>query len=179
VVIVITGPIASGKTTVARALFHELAEIGLQAAVIDLDILEDMLTADGPKAEAERWARARRAAGRLASGFLSDGLGVVIADGSYNGVTDREDFEQHLGFDVRPVYVTLTVSFEEALRRAQGDPTRGLSRDPAFLGPYFSAAAAGAANRPPADVVIDTESASAATIAAQLAPIVRSIVEGQ
>jgi len=49
--IVITGPIASGKSTVARALYHELAGPDARAAVIDLDILEDMLTADGPKSD--------------------------------------------------------------------------------------------------------------------------------
>ena len=52
-VIVITGPIASGKSTVARALFHELAGLDVRAAVIDLDLIEDMLTADGPKAYLE------------------------------------------------------------------------------------------------------------------------------
>ena len=168
-VIVITGPIASGKSTVARALHHELGAHDVAAAVIDLDTLENMLTADGPQTDAVTWAFARRAAGRLASGFLADGLGVVIADGSYNRTTDRAAFEQHLGLDVRPVYVTLTVSLEEALRRAQADPTRGVSQDPAFLGPYFAAAEAASGERPVTDIVIDSESASPAAIAAEIA----------
>ena len=51
VISVITGPIASGKSTVARALYHELARLDVRVAVIDLDIIEDMLTADGPKSD--------------------------------------------------------------------------------------------------------------------------------
>src|SRR6187455_428908 len=99
-VIVITGPIASGKSTVARALHRELAGLGVSAAVIDLDLLEDMLTADGPKPDLATWTLARQAAGRLASGFLADGVAVVIADGSYNLAADRAAFEQHLDLSV-------------------------------------------------------------------------------
>ena len=137
--IVITGPIASGKSTVARALAHELARVDVRAAVIDLDILEDMLTADGPKSDPATWTLARHAAATLANTFLSGGIAVVIADGSFNSTSDRAALEQHLATNVTPLYVTLSVSFEEALRRAQSDPTRGVSRDPVFLGEYFSA----------------------------------------
>jgi hypothetical protein len=172
-VIVITGPIASGKSSVARALFHELAGLGVHAAVIDLDILEDMLTADGPRPELPTWTLARRAAGRLANGFLAEGIAVVIADGSYNLASDRAAFEQHLGSDVGPRYVTLEVTYEEALRRAQGDPTRGVSRDPAFLGPYYEAALAATVDRPATDIVIDTEGVSPADAAAEIARTVR------
>ena len=167
-VIVITGPIASGKSTVARALHRELAGLGVSAAVIDLDLLEDMLTADGPKPDLATWTLARQAAGRLASGFLADGVAVVIADGSYNLAADRAAFEQHLDLSVRPVYVTLEVTYEEALRRAQGDPTRGVSRDPAFLGPHFAAATKASADRPPSDLVFDTEAVPARDIAAAI-----------
>ncbi len=167
--IVITGPIASGKSTLARALFHELVAADVSAAVIDLDLLEDMLTADEPTADPASWSLARRAAARLANGFLADGVAVVIADGSYNLAIDRAAFEEHLDPDVRPLYVTLEVTYEEALRRAQGDPTRGVSRDPAFLGPYFEAAATASAGRPATDVVIDTETVSPADAAASIA----------
>ena len=169
----ITGPIASGKSTVARALFHELAALDVRAAVIDLDLIEDMLTADGPKADPASWTLARRAAARLANGFLGDGVAVVIADGSYNRAIDRAAFEEHLEPAVSPLYVTLEVTYEEALRRAQGDPTRGVSRDPAFLGPYFEAARTASADRPDSDVVIDTESIAPADAAAEIVRTVR------
>ena len=74
---------------------------------------------------------------------------------------------------VTPLYVTLRVTFEEALRRAQGDPTRGVSRDPVFLGEYFAAATAAQEKIPETDVVIDTEAVSATAAAAMIARIVR------
>jgi predicted kinase len=176
VVIVITGPIASGKSTVARELYHELARLDIRAAVIDLDVIEDMLTADGPTADLESWTLSRRAAARLTNGFLQDGVAVVIADGSYNLVNDRAAFEHHLDTKVRPLYVTLKVTFEEALRRAQSDPTRGVSRDPAFLAGYFAAATLASAELPTSDVVIDTESVSPVNAAAEIARIARRTV---
>jgi adenylylsulfate kinase-like enzyme len=175
VLIVITGPIASGKSTVARALAHELARVDVRAAVIDLDVLEDMLTADGPKSDPATWTLARHAAATLANTFLSGGIAVVIADGSFNLSSDRAALEQHLSTNVSPLYVTLSVTFEEALRRAKGDPTRGVSRDPAFLGRYFAAATAAQGKVPVTDVVIDTESVSATAAAATIARIVRAV----
>jgi predicted kinase len=174
-VIVITGPIASGKSTVARVLAHELVRRDVRVAVIDLDILEDMLSADGSESDLETWNLARHAASTLASAFLSDGIGVVIADGSFNQASDRAAFEQHLDPGVGPLYVTLSVSYEEALRRAQGDPTRGVSRDPGFLGSYFADETRASANRPTTDIVIDTESMSAKTAAEMIARLVPSI----
>ena len=172
VLIVITGPIASGKSTVARALAHELDRVDVRGAVIDLDILEDMLTADETKSDPATWALARHAAATLANTFLSGGIVVVIADGSFNSTSDRAALEQHLATNVTPLYVTLSVSFEEALRRAQSDPTRGVSRDPVFLGEYFAAATAAQDKIPITDVVIDTESVSATVAAATIARIV-------
>ena len=171
-VIVITGPIASGKSTVARALFHELAALDVRMAVIDLDIIEDMLTADGPRSDLESWALARRAVARLANGLLQDGIAVVIADGSFNLPHDRAALEQHLDMNVHQLFVTLKVTLKEAVRRAQGDPTRGASRDPAFLAEYFAAATKASAELPETDVVIDTESVSPTAAAAEIARIV-------
>jgi predicted kinase len=171
-VIVITGPIASGKSTVARILARELVGRDVRSAVIDLDIIDDMLSADGPTSDPATWTFARHAAASLANTFLSDGVAVVIADGSFNQASDRAAFEQHLDVGISPLYVTLTVSFEEALRRAQRDPTRGVSRDPEFLRRYFAAGTWTSADLPPTDIVIDTESVSAGAAAATIAHLV-------
>ena len=112
--IVITGPIASGKSTVARALAHELARVDTRAAVIDLDILEEMLTADGPKSDPATWTLARHAAATLANTFLSGGIDVVIADGSFNLSSDRATLEQYLSTGVRPLYVCLLYTSDAA-----------------------------------------------------------------
>ena len=168
--IVITGPIASGKSTVARALHRELEGRGVTSAVVDLDVLEDMVTGDGPKADPASWTRARRALARLVNGFLADGVTVVIADGSFNRAIDRSTFEELLDPDVTPRYVTLTVAYEEALRRVRGDPSRGVSKDPAFLEPYFAKAEA-SRDVPATDLVIDTASTAPMAAAAEIARI--------
>lgn len=172
-VVVITGPIASGKSTLARALYRELARLDVRAAVVDLDVIADMLRASGPTSDAATWTLARRASASLANAFLKSGVTVVIADGSFNQASDRAAFEQHLDANVSPLYVTLSVTFEEALRRAQGDPTRGVSRDPGFLREYFAAATAASADHPPSDMVIDTASISPTAAAAEIAHIAR------
>ena len=105
-------------------------------------------------------------------------MAVVIAEGSFNLPSDRATFTQHLRPNSRLAFVTLQVSFQEALRRAQADPTRGRSQDPQFLGSHFEARHDVVAAVPATDIVIDTErtaaKAAAATIARLLGP-----VEGQ
>jgi predicted kinase len=170
-VIVITGPIASGKSTVARELARELGRAGVPVAVIDLDDVHDTLARDGLGTAEATWAVARREAATLANTFLAAGRAVVVAEGSFNTPGDRAEFSQYLDASVDPVYVTLRVSFEEALRRAQGDPTRGLSRDPAFLGRYF-ADMGQALPTPVTDLVIETEWTSPPAAALSIARLV-------
>ena len=170
-VVVITGPIASGKSTVGRELAHELERAGVPVAIIDLDDVHDRLASDGPETDQVTWAAARRKAATLANAFLAEGRAVVIAEGSFNTPGDRAEFGQYLDASVAPVYVTLRVSFDEALRRAQGDPTRGVSRDPAFLGRYF-AGIGQALPTPATDFVIETERTSPSSAAVSIAHLV-------
>ena len=171
-VIVITGPIASGKSTVARELALILERGGVRSAVIDLDLVHDMLAAKGSVSNDATWTLARRGAATLANTFREDGVAVVIAEGSYNQPADRVAFVGLLRADGDPVYVTLQVSFEEALRRAQADPTRGVSRDPRVLRPYFTAISPVLANVPATDIVVDTERMTPSSIAATIASLV-------
>jgi adenylylsulfate kinase-like enzyme len=173
VLIVISGPIASGKSTVARELARDLEQIAVRTAVIDLDLLHDQLIADGAASDDSSWTLARRAVATLANTFLGQGVAVVIADGSFNRPRDRATLAQHLRTDARPVYVTLRVSFEEALRRAQADPTRGRSQDPLVLGPYFAAVSPVLQTVPATDIVIDTERTAPASAAATIARLLR------
>ena len=94
-VIVITGPIASGKSTVARELAQELERIDVHAAVIDLDVVHDQLTADGSASDDSSWTLARRETATAANAFLEAGVAVVIADGSFNLPGDRATFIDH------------------------------------------------------------------------------------
>jgi shikimate kinase len=170
-IIVITGPIASGKSAIARELARELGRAGVPVAVIDLDDVHDTLARDGPETAEATWSLARREAATLANAFLAEGTAVVVAEGSFNTPGHRAAFAQHLDAGVDPVYVTLRVSFEEALRRAQADPARGVSRDPAFLGRYFAGFGQALATAV-SDLVIETELTSPSSAAASIARLV-------
>jgi adenylylsulfate kinase-like enzyme len=172
-VIVITGPIASGKSTIARELARELERTNVRVAVIDLDLIHDGLKTDGSRPDEASWALARHEAVTLANAFLHEGVAVVVAEGSFNTPDDRAALARHLHPGVAPLYVTLRVSFEEALRRAQSDPTRGKSRDPAFLEPYFETVNEALTTVPETDLVIDTEEMPPATAAAAIVHLVR------
>src|SRR2546421_275243 len=111
VVIVVTGPIASGKSTVATALARELELVGVGAAVIDLDLVHDQLTTNASPSDDSTWALARRETATLANAFQEAGVAVVIAEGSFNMPTDRATLVQHLRAGTDVVFVTLQVSF--------------------------------------------------------------------
>jgi shikimate kinase len=171
-VIVITGPIASGKSTVARELVGELERAQVRAEVIDLDQVYESIAGDGPKSDAATWGLARREAALRANALATEGVAVVIAEGSFNALEDRAAFSRHLSPGKAPLFVTLQVGYDEALRRAQGDPTRGLSRDPEFLRAYFDSAERVRAAIPASDIVIDTEQTTASAAAIAIAGLV-------
>jgi adenylylsulfate kinase-like enzyme len=171
-VIVITGPIASGKSTAARELARSLETEGVRTAVLDLDVVHDALIANGSTPDDSSWTEARHRAAMAANAFSRDGVAVVIAEGSFNLPTDRAAFDQDLVVNSGPVYVTLQISFAEALRRARGDPTRDRSRDPLFLGSYFAGRREVLSASPSTDLVIDTE---LTTVEAAVATIARLI----
>jgi adenylylsulfate kinase-like enzyme len=167
--IVISGPIASGKSTVARALARNLGHDGVTAATIDLDVVCDMLEHKGAlEREAANWVHARRAVASLAKGFLGDGIDVAIVDGDFLQSTARAELLAAVK-PIKPRFVTLYASFDIALRRVHDDPTRGLSREPTFLRRHFDAAEAALRDVPATDLALDTESITAAEAARTIA----------
>jgi chloramphenicol 3-O-phosphotransferase len=156
-VLVITGPIASGKSTLAQAAGRAIEARDATVAVIDLDLVYEMLDVrGGHKGDDRRWEAARRGAAGLAVSFLASGIDVVIVEGEFDEAA-RGVLAADLGGRTALQFVTLTVSYEEAYRRARADPTRGISRDPAFLWPYFQEYQRGAADEAATDLVLDTE----------------------
>ncbi len=164
--VVINGPIASGKSTVARALADQLRSGGRTVAVVDLDLLYDMLADPvGPKADHTKWRVARRAAAALTDGFFAAGIDDVIAEGDFFSPDERDEFVRDLTSQEGARVVVLQVSYEEALRRAQCDPTRTVSRDPSFLRPYYENVQASFASIPSGDLVLRTEGRDAGEVA--------------
>ena len=132
VVVVINGPIAAGKSTVAGALAVELRRDGRSAAILDLDEIY-LMSGHKPMEDPNTWLRARRAAAALTDSFLSSGIETVILEGRFWDKAERAPFLDNLTWSGEPSFVTLLVSYEEACRRVQGDTTRGISRNPEFL----------------------------------------------
>jgi energy-coupling factor transporter ATP-binding protein EcfA2 len=156
-VLVITGPIASGKSTLARAAGRAVEARKSTVAVIDLDLVYEMLDVHGRhKGDGTRWEAARRGAAGLADRFLAAGIDVVVVEGEFDETT-RAAFAAELGGAAIPRFITLTVSYDEAYRRARADSTRGISRDPAFLWPYFQLYQRRTADEAPTELVLDTE----------------------
>ena len=104
----------------------------------------------------ERWRLAREAAAGLTDTFLDGGVDAVLVEGRFFA-KERAEYRAALRTDVVPRFVTLRVSYDEALRRAQTDATRGASRDPAFLRPYFMRVEREMEAIPASDLVLDTE----------------------
>jgi hypothetical protein len=155
--IVINGPIASGKSSLARAVARQLQVAG-SAAAIDVDLIYDMLQPDvrGPKSDDLSWHLARLAAAAITDTFLSGGVDAVVVEGAFYA-KERAAYLGALRSGAVPRFITLRVGYDEALRRAQTDPTRGASRDPAFLRRYFGAMEPDIASVPDTDLVLDTE----------------------
>ncbi len=121
---------------------------------------------DGSTPRDATWQAARRRAASDATALTRDGVAVVVAEGSFNLPSHRHAFAEAL--ETVPLYVALQVSFDEALRRAREDPTRGRSRDAGFLSDYFASRRAIFAAAPLAGVVIDTERMTAMSAAARI-----------
>jgi Zeta toxin. len=156
-VIVVCGPIASGKSSLAIGVARAFERRALKAATIDLDLVYEMLEhTRAPKSDAAIWSRARRMAGALNDALLSDGIDVVIAEGDFLNEFERSEFVSMLRADVSVRFVTLTVPLETALLRVEQDPTRGISRDRSFLARHYEELAETLHRRLDDDLCLDT-----------------------
>ena len=173
--IVIGGPIASGKSTVATSLARAFETREFVVATIDLDLIYEMLEhTEAPKNDGAIWSRARRTAGALTDVFLEDGINVVIAEGDFLDDAARQEFVSRLQSDVVVRFVTLRVDLATALLRVQQDPTRGLSRDETFLTLHYEEVAEVLRERPTHDLCLDTD---ARTVEQAVAAILRWSLE--
>jgi len=129
--IILTGPVGGGKSTVARALARQLRASGLQTAVLDLDLLYCMARQSDGFDDRPIWTTARRGAAALADSFYRSGMSVVIVEGSFLDSQDLRELREALTSGVNETFIALQVSATAALWRAQGDPdpSRVVSRD--------------------------------------------------
>ncbi|MPZ12607.1 MAG: hypothetical protein GEU89_20705 [Kiloniellaceae bacterium] len=131
--VVVTGPIASGKTTVAFRLAALARERGARAAAIDIDLVVEMIMG-------KDWARvsvAREITSGIAETLFADGVEFVFVAGTSLSYGERDQLLR--GFAIQPpaIFVLLRVSLEESIQRAQADPERVSTKDPAVVAKHY------------------------------------------
>ncbi len=154
--IVITGPIASGKTSTAEALAAWARNHGMTAVAIDTDVMVEM--AMGPLRTA--WTLAHFRTGVQIAAAAIDRLTELDADhivlaGPFFRLADRTLLLAALRTSPAIHFVTLRTTLEETLRRCEADPTRVVTKDPAFVERIYAEIDWNAV--PGSDIVIDSE----------------------
>lgn len=129
--IVIIGPIASGKSTIAGALGTCFRQAGRQVAVLDLDDLVDTIGGfvDLPP---ERFRQAQVVFGELVGSWLVHGFDV-IAHGPFFEQNENLALLHALPDDITPRRVLLHCTLDVALERVAADSDRVLSSFPEVL----------------------------------------------
>jgi thymidylate kinase len=149
VLVVVAGPQASGKSTLAAALTAELRRQGERVALVELDQIAAMALPTLPS-----WEAAHHVFESAAGLWARTELTCVIAEGSG---TQEEVLRlmNQAPSDAVTVTVVTTAPFEVALDRAQADPTRGISKERGFLSSVYERWSREIC-RIDSDVVVDT-----------------------
>jgi shikimate kinase len=158
VLILITGPIASGKSTVARVLGDRLRAAGRSLAIIDAD--DVVLTIGGFRnLPWEHLELSLEVFGRLIDAWLSVGFDVI----AHGPLYEQKALEVLGSIDLTRAHtcrIILRTTYEVALDRVSGDSERDQSKDPEFLRRAYHRDLALLAELPPGDLIFDTTSTS-------------------
>jgi hypothetical protein len=164
--LVITGPIASGKSSIAQSLGHRLRQTRRSVVVLDFDDLVD--TVGGFQGiTSERFNQTLTVYGQLIGAWLSVGLDVIAHVPAFSKVElDAVLHAVPTGTNVRRALLFTT--YEVALERVAADPARTLSRDPELLRRAFERFEALVPHGIQPDWTFDTTSCSIASVVEQL-----------
>jgi len=130
--VLITGPIAAGKSTLARAVARRLRENARTVALVDLDTIAEMALPTLPD-----WGWAHRIHAEVVGAWAATPLDVVVDEGTSTPGEVAQVLDA-VPDGVRVLRVVLVADVDRSWERAQGDPTRGLSKDRAFLGRTYA-----------------------------------------
>ena len=131
ILVVIVGPIASGKSTIAGALGERFRAAGHPVAVLDLD--DFVLTIGGFEGLTwEAFLEAQLVFGELVGAWLGHGWDV-IAHGPFFQREEDQALLHAVPHGIEPRRVHLHATFEVARQRVADDPNRGDSKDETFL----------------------------------------------
>jgi hypothetical protein len=117
--------------------------------------------------------QARRTAAALTDHFVLDGIELVIVEGTFWTESERDELTSRLTTLVRPVFLTLWVAVEEALRRVLGDTGRRASRNPVFL--RASHADFDAVTPSATDAIIDSTSLTVDAVVAAIMAVLEHV----
>lgn len=150
--IIIAGPQASGKSTLAAALSRKLRDQGEDVALVELDQIAAMALPT-----LSSWEAAHRVFEVAVGQWLRADMTCVIAEGS-GSLEEMTRVRAQAPSGIAVVTVATTVDLQTAIARAQSDPTRGVSKDESFLGRVY-AAWPHELDRMSPDLLIDTAAA--------------------
>lgn len=126
-VVLIVGPQASGKSTVARAVVTSLRERNERVALVGLDEIAGMALPTLPS-----WDAAARIFATVVGEWTRADLTCVVAE----GISCRGEIDLVTARAPEPaaiITIAMTSSLDAATPRALADPTRGISRDARWL----------------------------------------------
>lgn len=165
--VTITGPIASGKNTVAGLLASHCFTTGRTAVVADVDDVARMVVAPGGAGGAGLWLAAHQAHGALVGQWMQSDVDVVIALGPIYDGAEQQALFGRLPPSARPLRVLIDAPVAVTWQRVSADPERGLSRERGF---HESAHARYRSLLPgiPADLIFNSGTSTAAEISAAI-----------
>lgn len=129
--VIVTGPLASGKNAVADAVARDLGAAGRTVVVVDVDDVAADVVSPGAAALG-LWFAAHEAHGALVGQWMRSAVEVVIAIGPIYSADEQRALTRFLPEGTSPLWVVLDAPVEVTLARARADDGRGLSQDPAF-----------------------------------------------
>lgn len=129
--VILTGPIAAGKNTVADKLAERLTRQGKTVVVADVDDVAAMVAVPGA-AQAGLWFAAHQAHGALVGQWMRSSVEYVVAVGPIYTVKEQTVLTHALPEQAAVLWVVIDASVEVTFARAQADPGRGVSREPEF-----------------------------------------------
>jgi thymidylate kinase len=129
--IILTGPIAAGKNTVAECLARVLTARGSTVVVADVDDVAAMVGRPGAAA-AGLWFAAHEGHGALVGQWMRSAVDYVVVVGPIYSPEEQTALTSRLPDGAPKQWIVIDAPVEVTFARAQADPGRGLSREPEF-----------------------------------------------
>lgn len=161
--VTITGPIASGKNTVAALVADRCVKDGLTVVIADVDDVAAMVARPGAAASG-LWFAAHQAHGALVVQWVLSKVDIVISVGPIYSRAEQDALFGRLPVGTQPLRVLIDAPLAVTWQRVRADENRGLSRQRDF---HATAHARFRSLMPeiPSDLLFDSGDTSAGEIA--------------